>query len=56
VIKANLTLTDAHGRTLFQTDVEGTKRTHGENLGAANSLAKKVRKELKDVPNLESGN
>jgi hypothetical protein len=54
VIKANLTLTDAHGRTLFQTDVEGTKRTHGENLGAANSLAKKVRKELKKIPNLES--
>ena len=54
VIKTNVTLVDLSGRTVFQQNIEGSKRLQGESLDATNSLAKKVRKELQKTPALES--
>ncbi len=50
VIKTHITLADASGRTVFQGEVDGTKRTKGESLDVANSLAKHARKALEKTP------
>jgi hypothetical protein len=54
VIKTNVTLVDLSGRTVFQANVEGSKRMRGESLDATASLAKKVRKELQKAPDFGS--
>lgn len=45
-IKSSITLVGASGRTVFQGEVNGSKRTNGENLEVTNILAKHVRKVL----------
>ncbi len=54
VIKSSVTLEDASGRTVFQGEVDGAKRTNGESLEATNSLAKHIRKALEKTPDLHS--
>ncbi len=54
IVKTNVSLVDLSGQTIFQKDIEGSKRTQGESLEAINSLAKKIRKELQKVPALKS--
>lgn len=53
VIKTRITLADASGRTVFQNEVDGTKRTKGESLDVANSLAKHVRKAMEKTSELQ---
>ncbi len=53
-IKAGVTLTDASGRTVFQREVNGTKRMKGEGLEVTKDLAKNIRKELEKTPDLPS--
>ncbi len=53
IIKTSITLADASGRTVFQGEVDGTKRTKGESLDVADSLAKHIRKALEKAPNLQ---
>lgn len=45
-IKGSVSLEDRSGRAVFQGPVSGAKRTRGENIEAADSLAKHVRKAL----------
>ncbi|QMV19538.1 DUF4410 domain-containing protein [Granulicella sp. 5B5] len=52
VIKTRITLVGAPGRTVFQGEVDGAKRTKGESLDVTNSLAKHVRKALEKAPGL----
>jgi hypothetical protein len=54
VIKSSVTLEDASGRTVFQGEVDGAKRTNGESLEATNSLAKHARKALEKTRYLQS--
>ncbi len=56
VIKTNVMLVDSSGRTVFQQNIEGSKRMRGESLDATASLAQKIRKELRKAPALKSRN
>lgn len=53
-IQSNVTLEDRSGRVIFQGKADSSKRMDGENLEAANGLAKKVRKVLEKVPDLQT--
>jgi len=53
-IQSKVTLEDRSGRVIFQGKAGGSKRTDGENLDAANGLAKKVRKVLEKAPDLQT--
>ncbi len=50
LIKAHASLTTPSGETVLESDVNGAKRSHGENLEAINGLAKKIRKDLQHDP------
>ncbi len=53
-IQSSVRLEDRSGRVIFQGKAGGSKRTDGENLDAANGLAKHVRKALEKVPDLQT--
>ncbi len=54
LIKTRITLANASGRTVFQSEVDGSKRTKGESLDVAKSLAKHVRKAVEKTPELQA--
>jgi|GEM_PF-2002409 len=54
ILKTRVTLVNASGRTVFQGEVDGTKRTEGESLAVADNLAKHVRKAVETTPDLQS--
>lgn len=51
-IESTVTLVDKSGQAIFHTKASGTKRSRGESLDAASSLAKHVRKALEKAPSL----